>query len=93
MAVWLLLLAGGGLYLAAAPASPATATMSAKTAYAAATTTIKVALISAPWGVVEEMLPVLGLRPGPLECVGRVPGFGVELKVARSRRGIVCISP
>jgi len=93
MAVWLLLLAGGGLDLAATPASPATATMSAKTAYAVATTTIKVALISAPWGVVEVMLPVLGVRPGPLECVGRVPWFGVQQKVARSHRGIECISP
>jgi len=84
--------AGGGLDLAAAPTSPATVITSSKSANVTKMTTIKVALISAPWGVGEVMLPVLGVRPGPVECVGRVPGFGVELKVARSRRGIECIS-
>jgi len=39
------------------------------------------------------LLLVLGVRPGPVECVGRVPEFGVGLKVAQSRRGIECISP
>jgi len=74
--VRLVLSAGGGLDLAAAPASPSTATMSAKAAYAAATTTINVALISAPWGVGEMMRPVLGVWPGPVARVGGVPGCG-----------------
>ena len=74
--VRLVLSAGGGLDLAAAPTSPATVITSAKSANVTKMTTITVALISAPWGVGEMMLPVLGVWPGPVACVGRMPGCG-----------------
>jgi len=74
LGVLLLLSAGGAGDWAAARTSPATVTISAKADYDAATKTIKVVLICAPWGVRDVMLPVLGMWPGPVTCVGRDPG-------------------
>jgi len=63
--------------LPAAAGSPIPVTTSDKAADATATTTIKVALICAPSGVGDVMRPVLGVWPGPVACVGRMPGCGV----------------
>ena len=69
-----LLSAGGGLYLAAAPTSPASLTTSSKAADVAATLTTKMGLICTPWGAKKVILPAWGVWPGPVACVGRVPG-------------------
>jgi len=70
------LLAGGGLSLAAAPPSPASVTTAARVDGVAATTATKLGLILAPWGAEKEILPALSVWPRPVACVGGVSGCG-----------------
>jgi len=71
-----LLWAGGGADLAAAPASPATVTMSALAAGATPSSTTKLALLPQPWGGGALLPAPLGVCPRPVACVGVVAGCG-----------------